>query len=341
MNMKARRKPSAYGVQGWIAPGGFQQKQTLPLDEYYSNLDLIVSAIDIANKEYLSIVKEYLRWQTRSSRQRLNSSPRSERFNDNDLRMLETAIQSTSQTGHSSVPHLHLIGILGERSYVDIWERAAENMAYLKNHPKHQRQKHQENGKKRAETMKRCRIAIEDSFSLIEQDLRAQGLDSARGGILLKIDMLRKYEEAYPMAPEHHPVFLPKLQTPNLLVLVSICTLISFIPLGMAWTKAANIPGSTEDAGFYIQIQNVIYQCVGLIITVYTVRQRSEENCVAWIRALWLAGVGILCALVSIPMYLYIPTMWSVLALFGASTAQLSVLLELSLMDDHSKLKLP
>ncbi|KAI0842625.1 hypothetical protein F5Y06DRAFT_131625 [Hypoxylon sp. FL0890] len=329
--MRAKRKSNPNSSQGWASP-------KIPFDEYQSNLMSIAKAIHAANEEYLSIVKEYLRWRNRlSSKKPFSSSQNLDRFSQNDLRILEGVVRAQPPGSRFAVPQL--LDSLRDMSYVGIWERAAENMAYLKSHPKHQTRRHQENGKKRAKKLKNCRIVVETGFALVEKELRVQGLNDVCDGILAKIDMLGKYEEAYPVPSERRIDSWFKFQTPTLLSIGAVFILASLIPMCVAWSKSTDPPGSTDDFDFWLNIQNAIIQFLGLVSTLYTVHRKSEEHHVAWICSIFLTGFGIVCAGIGIPIYLYLPTRWSALAFFSASVAQLCVNLEIAWMTDHSKLK--
>ncbi|KAI1142579.1 hypothetical protein F5Y05DRAFT_231767 [Hypoxylon sp. FL0543] len=330
-NMKAKRKPAPNGSQGWASP-------KIPFDEYQSHLTSIARAVHAANEEYLSIVKEYLRWRNwTSSKNPFSSSQKQERFSQDDRLILEGVVRAQPPGSRSAVPQL--LDSLRDTSYVGIWERAAENMAYLKSHPKHQIRGHQEKGTKRAEKLKDCRIKVETGFSMVEKELRVQGLKDVCDGILAKIDMLCKYEEAYPIPSERRTDLWSKFQTPPLLCISALFMLASLVPMCMAWNKSADAPGSTDDSDFLISIQNAIIQSVGLALTLYTVQRRSEEHRVAWMCAIFLTVCGVVCACVAVPMYLFLPTRWSTLASYGGSLTQLCVILEIAWMTDHSKLK--
>ncbi|KAI0137965.1 hypothetical protein F4776DRAFT_663543 [Hypoxylon sp. NC0597] len=345
--MKAKRKPIPNGTQGWAAPTSSQQSRTIPFDEYHSNLISIVKAIHTANGEYLSIVKEYLRWRNWSSfKNPFSFGQQSGRFTQDDLRVLEGVLQTqppvsgfVTQPSGSRLAVPQLLDLLRDTSYVGIWERAAENMAFLKSHPKHQTKNHQEKGRKRAENLKGCRVALETGFSNVKKELRVQGLGSVCDGILMKLDMLRKYEEAYPIPSERRIDLWFKFQTPTLSFFNTVFLLASLIPLCMAWNKSTDVPGSTEDPDFWTLIFSAINQSQSLVSTLYTINRQSEGHHVAWICAIWLTAGGIVCAYVGIPMYLFLPTKWSVLISAGGAISQLGVILEIAWMTDHSKLK--
>ncbi|OTA90499.1 hypothetical protein M434DRAFT_13895 [Hypoxylon sp. CO27-5] len=345
MNMKAKRKPTPNSTQGWAAPAGNQQ--SIVFDEYHSNLVSIAKAIHTANEEYLSIVKEYLRWLNwSSSKNPFSFSQSSGRFTQDDLHILEGVLQTKPPVGRfvaqppgSWFVHPQLLDLLRDTSYVGIWERAAENIAFLKSHPKHQTEKHQEKGRNRAGKLKNCRIALETGFSIIEKDLRAQGLGSVCDGILVKLNMLRNYEEAYPIPSERRIDLWFRFQTPTLPLVNTVFLLASLFPLCMAWSKSTGAPGSTEDSDFWMLILNAIIQSPSLVSTLYTVHRQSKTHYVAWICAVWLAAGGIACAYVCIPLYLFLPTKWSVLMSVGGPIAQLGVNFEIAWMADHPKLK--
>ncbi|KAI1416281.1 hypothetical protein F5Y13DRAFT_129762 [Hypoxylon sp. FL1857] len=341
MNMKAKRKSTPNDKQGWASP-------SISFEEYQSNLISIAQAIHTANQEYLSIVEEYLQWLDWSSPQTpFSSSQKRGRFSQADLRILEGVVQTQPPTSRFAVAQpsgsqfalRQLLDSLRNTSYINIWKRAAQNMAYLKKHPKHQTEEHQEEGRKRAEKFKNCRITVESGFALVEKELRVQGLDGVCDGIMAKIDMLRKYEEAYPIPPKRRMGLWFKFHTPTLLFFNLVFMLGSLIPMAIAWNRSTDAPGSTEDSDFWMLVQGAIIQSLGLISTIYTVHRKSEEHHTAWICAIWLTACGIIFAYIGIPMYLFLPTRWSGLTSFGAAVAQLGVILEIAWMADHSKLK--
>ncbi|KAI2639153.1 hypothetical protein GGS26DRAFT_378722 [Hypomontagnella submonticulosa] len=327
-----KRKLSPNLSQGWAAfTGSFPRNGSIS-GNCHANLISIAEAIHAANVQYKDIVSQYLRWRRRAS-----SSQTPERFDQHDLDVMTDITKARLPLTRPDIPRL--LENLSETSYIGIWERANENMAYLRGHWTHQRQKHQDKGTARAIEIRRCRVVVEDGLNLVKKELRALGHNDARDGILAKLSMLQKYEEAYPIAPQAQRGFLPNLQMPVLVFLSILFTSLGFIPAAVAISKSTNEVGSLEDSDFYMLIQSVIIQFLGLITAVYTVHQRSAENRVAWYLAISLAAWGIICGVASIPLYLYWPTIWSGVASCCASVAQAGVTLELAMITEHAKLK--
>ncbi|KAI1372932.1 hypothetical protein F4677DRAFT_448964 [Hypoxylon crocopeplum] len=337
MGTKTKRKLSTKWSQGWQNNYlGHQSNQSIT-DDCHSKLISIAKSIHAANKQYLSIVKEYLRWWAwRGSRKSYFSGQMFPKFDDNDLRILDDAVKEQPQIDRSAIEQL--IQSLCKTTYIKIWEQAAENMAYLRQHPKHQTQKHLDNGKKRAVELKNCRVAVESGFCLIKKELRTLGYGDICDGILDKIQTLRKYEEAYPIASEHR-VFQLSSQAAALMSINSVATILSLIPMGFAWSKSTGDPGSTDDPDFYQLMSGAAMQILGLYTAVWTVHKRSQDNPNAWRRALFLTAGGVACACAAVPLYIFVPTMWSAFASFFATAFQAGVTLELALMTELPKLK--
>ncbi|KAI1207298.1 uncharacterized protein F4807DRAFT_183528 [Annulohypoxylon truncatum] len=340
MNVKARRKATPNTAQGWVPPSSSNQHRKITFDSYHSHLVSIAKAIYAANGEYLAIVEDYLRWRNWSkAKTAFGFSQKPGRFTNDDLTVLKDLVAAGPPVGQSAVPQL--LDRLRQTSYIDIWRRATENMAYLKNHPTHQTKKHLENGRKRAERMKACRVIVETSYHKVENELRNQMHISVCDGVVEKLAMLRKYEDAYPVtsSSESSPDTRFKLPIPIYLCCILACLFLALIFIGVAWSKSSNALGSTNDTDFWTLLAFSTVQLLGFYTTVSNVSRKSTEKSVAWTCALYLTAFGIICTLVSIPAYTYLPTMWSTLLAFGAAVAQLVVLLELLLMADHSKTK--
>lgn len=111
-----------------------------------------------------------------------------------------------------------------------------------------------------------------------------------------------------------------------------LATMIAFVPLVLAWRASTNIPGTTEDADFYLLLQTAIMQLLGIFTALYP--STKGRNITAWIWAQAFAIGGALCTVGSVPMYLYLPTMWSALASFFGAVAQVVTTLQLALMSD-------
>ncbi|KAI0387195.1 hypothetical protein F5Y04DRAFT_78724 [Hypomontagnella monticulosa] len=330
-----KRKLSPNLAQGWAAFTGRLPNNGILSEDCHAHLISIAEAIQAANVQYKDIVSEYLRWR----RRRVSSSQNPERFNQYDLGFMIEIIKARLPLHRDDISKL--LENLSDTSYIGIWERANENVAYLRGHWTHQRQKHQDKGTARAIEIKRCRVTVEEGLSSVKRELQALGHTDVRDGILAKLSMLQKYEEAYPVASQTHQGFLPSIQMPVLIFASILCISAGFIPIAVAITKSKNEAGSVEDSDFYMLIQSTLVQFLGLATAVYTVRQRSAENPAAWNLAISLAALGIGCGVASIPLYLYRPTIWSGVASCCASAAQAGVTLELAMITEHTKLKQP
>ncbi|KAI0881816.1 uncharacterized protein GGS22DRAFT_56952 [Annulohypoxylon maeteangense] len=340
MNIKARRKGTPNPAQGWLPLSNNNQFKKITFDSYHAHLISIAKAFHVANEEFLAIVEEYLRWRAWSNARYAFGfkSQKPGRFTDDDLSVLKDLVQAGPPEGKFGVPQL--LERLRQTSYIDIWRRAIENMAYLKNHPKHYTKKHQTSGRKRAERIKECRVIVETSYGKVENELRNQMLFGVCDGILEKMAMLRKYEDAYPVSSsDSSPGTRFQFSVSTLLGGTSVWMFLSLIPMGIAWMKSTSTSGSTGDSDFWTLIQSSMMQILGLALAVCNIPRKSTERSTAWTCALILTCFGIVCALASIPTYLYLSTMWSNLLSYGATIAQTIVMLELTLMTDHSKIK--
>ncbi|XDG04432.1 hypothetical protein ABKA04_004047 [Annulohypoxylon sp. FPYF3050] len=337
MNVKARRKATPNPTQGWLPLSNSNKHRKITFDSYQSHLVSIAKAIHTANVEFLAIVEEYLRWRAWSNaKYTFGFSQKPGRYTDNDLAVLKDLVAAGPPVGQSAVPQL--LDRLGQTSYMNIWKRATDHMAYLKSHPK-RTQRHLENGRKRAERLKACRVIIETSYNKVENELRNQMLISVCEGVLEKVAMLREYEDAYPVSSGSLPDVRFKLPTPTLLCCASIYMTLSTIPAGIALTKGTHAPGSSNDPDFWWLVQSVAMQLLGLVLAVCNVPRKPTEKSAAWMSALCLTGFGILCASASIPAYLFLSTSWSSLMSSGATMSQIIVMLELTLMAEHFKIK--
>ncbi|KAI1088470.1 hypothetical protein F5B19DRAFT_471112 [Rostrohypoxylon terebratum] len=337
MNVKARRKATPNTAQGWLPPLNSNKHRKITFDSYHSHLLSIAKAIHAANVEFLAIVEEYLRWRAWSSAKHVfGFSQKPGRYTEYDLNVLKDLVAAGPPVGQSAVPQL--LDRLRQTSYMDIWRRATENVAYLKSHPR-ETLTHVNKGRKRAERLKACRVIVETSYGKVENELRNQMLIGVCEGVLEKIAMLREYEDAYPVSSGNVPDVRFKLPMPTLLCCSSIYMTLSTIPAGIALIKGTNAPGSTDDPDFWWLVQSVAMQLLGLVLAVCNVPQKPTEKSTAWTSALCLTAFGMSCTCASIPTYLFLSTSWSNFMSSGATMSQIIVMLELTLMADHSKIK--
>ncbi|KAI0108206.1 hypothetical protein F4814DRAFT_455024 [Daldinia grandis] len=328
--MKGKRKLSPNSAQGWTRTNTHNSDNLS--NDCRLGLVSIVQAIHNANVQYKHIVDEYLRWRNKL-RTRSSSNRNSTRFSEGDLQAMDETVA------------WQLLANLGERSYIDIWRRAAENMAYLRGLLKHQTPKHLETARNRAVDLKNCRVTVESSFNLVEKELRASGFDHYCEAILAKRDMLLKYEEAYPIlpeprpSPEIHQQSPPTFQMSTLIFIVLTVVAISFVFMGMAWSRSSNAPGSADDPDFYLQIQNTILQLLGLSTAMLVAHQRLFNDVTAWKYAICFSVAGALCAVLAVALYLFVPTIWSSFASFLAAIMQIGAMLQLALIAKTPKQK--
>ncbi|KAI1662796.1 hypothetical protein F4813DRAFT_341969 [Daldinia decipiens] len=340
--MKRKRRLSPNSAQGWTPPLSNSQSSDNLSNDCQLGLVSIVQAVHNANVQYKSIVDEYLRWRNKL-RTQSSSNRNSTRFSNDDLQTLDEVMKAYLSLDQPVA--WQLLVNLGEKSYIDIWKRAAENMAYLKSLSKHQTPKHLGRARNRAVDLKNCRVTVESSFKLVEKELRAAGFDHYCEAILAKKDMLLKYEEAYPILPESRPV--PEIhrespltfQMSTLIFIVFIVVAISIIPMAIAWSKSTNTPGSTGDSDFWVQVQNAILQVLGLSTTMLVAHQRLLNDKTAWNYACYFTIAGVICSILAIPVYLLVPTIWSSFSSFLSTIMQSGATLQLALIAAMPKQK--
>jgi hypothetical protein len=120
------------------------------------------------------------------------------------------------------------------------------------------------------------------------------------------------------------------LQVPVLVAIALISIILSLVPLVLAWRISGASPGTTSDVDFYLLIQTSIMQLLGLFTAIFPMAKRPASS--AWIWAQFFTIVGVLVSVAAVPMYLYLPTMWSALVSFIGSATQIAVTLELALI---------
>jgi hypothetical protein len=78
-------------------------------------------------------------------------------------------------------------------------------------------------------------------------------------------------------------------------------------------------------------------QLLGLFTTIYPLQRRSTKA--AWLWAIAFSIVGSICSIGAVPLYLYVPVMWSALVSFFGSAAQALVALQLALLAETIEMK--
>lgn len=116
--------------------------------------------------------------------------------------------------------------------------------------------------------------------------------------------------------------------SPTLTSIVSITILVAIIPMGIAWKLSANSKGSTTDVDFYLLIQSSMMSVLGIFTAIYPSSWQPSSHAGRWSSG--FAIIGILCASVAIPLYLYLSVMWSALASFVGTAVQNFMTLQLA-----------
>lgn len=79
-------------------------------------------------------------------------------------------------------------------------------------------------------------------------------------------------------------------------------------------------------------------QLLGIFTAMFPIYKRAKSHTWIWAQAFTIFGA--LCSILSIPLYLYAPTMWSALFSFFGSAAQAVMALLIALMADPVTLPL-
>lgn len=120
---------------------------------------------------------------------------------------------------------------------------------------------------------------------------------------------------------------------PVLVTIVFLTTLISIIPLLVAWQHSTNDRGSATESDFWLLILNSIMCLVGIFCAIFPSFWYPLSAYNRW--AQWLSVFGCVAAIAAIPMYRYLPTMWSALVAFLAQAIQGVVTLQLALATEQ------
>jgi hypothetical protein len=111
--------------------------------------------------------------------------------------------------------------------------------------------------------------------------------------------------------------------------IVPVLSLISSIPAYLAYTHSAHQVGSASDADFYQLISGSSVQLLSILVLVIPTFSNARLVPMAWFWTWVLAGASTLCAIVAIPLYLYVHTEWSAMVSFIGSVVQGFVTLQL------------
>lgn len=111
---------------------------------------------------------------------------------------------------------------------------------------------------------------------------------------------------------------------------VSMITLACVYPLFRAMNASPPTQGSPSDDNFWSQITNSMTQLAGFLTMLLPIYRETKAK--EW-KGVWaLTGLGCCSAIIAIPLYLKIPTSWSVFLSWMASSTQLFVVLQIALV---------
>ena len=121
-------------------------------------------------------------------------------------------------------------------------------------------------------------------------------------------------------------------QQDNLLLqaLLGALLLACIYPLYRALKSSSPTPGSPSDADFWQVILNVILQFAGFLTLLLPIYRETLAK--EWVGTWILSILGILSALVTVPLYLLAPISWSTFFSWLGASAQLLVVLQVALV---------
>ncbi|KAF2236428.1 hypothetical protein EV356DRAFT_498457 [Viridothelium virens] len=99
--------------------------------------------------------------------------------------------------------------------------------------------------------------------------------------------------------------------------------------MGIAWKLSSSTKGSTKDADFYLLIQSSAMNILGIFTAVYPTWNWPASHAKRW--AYTFTVLGIVCATVSILVYLYVSMIWSGLLSFSAAAIQAFMVLQFAI----------
>lgn len=105
-------------------------------------------------------------------------------------------------------------------------------------------------------------------------------------------------------------------------------SLLAIIPATLAWRHGESAPGSTHDSNFWQAVSSSIMQLLSLVIFIWPTSSNPRLSQLTWFWIWLLAGFSATCAIVSVPVYLVYPTIWSFVVAFAGVLAQAVVLLQ-------------
>ena len=117
--------------------------------------------------------------------------------------------------------------------------------------------------------------------------------------------------------------------SPTLSFLVPTISLLSCIPAALAWSHAPRQVGTVKDAEFYQLVSSSAMQLLGVATLIWPTVFHARLGHLSWVLTWILAGTSACFTILTVPLYLLLPTSWSALLSFGGSVALALVLLQL------------
>ena len=148
---------------------------------------------------------------------------------------------------------------------------------------------------------------------------------SLRPNIAKAIERADASHPKYTRSPSQHHQDNTLLQAT-----IGIFLLACIYPLFRVLDSSPPTPGSTSEANFWQQISNTIIQLAGFLTMLLPIYRETAAK--QWVGTWVLTVLGILSALIAIPLYLFVPVLWSAFFSWLASAAQLLVVLQIALV---------
>ena len=133
-----------------------------------------------------------------------------------------------------------------------------------------------------------------------------------------------------PSAASNETPDKPKVENMRvtLTFIVPVVSLLATVPAFIAWIYRESAPGSTHDSNFWQAISSSIMQLLSLVTFMWPRLSNPRLSQLTWFWIWLLAGFSATCAIVSVPVYLVYPTIWSFVVAFAGVLAQAVVLLQ-------------
>ncbi|KIM94389.1 hypothetical protein OIDMADRAFT_60717 [Oidiodendron maius Zn] len=183
--------------------------------------------------------------------------------------------------------------------------------------------------------LKKRMDALNENFILMKRTLSGKLVGKPDETLMYPGDKWWQPPEPGPEFKDKDPknvvdAFAPTWVQTTLTFLVPAISLLSCIPAALSFISATNEIGTARDADFFQLISSSAMAVLGLLtMMIPTFSSKTKLGKMAWFWTWILAGYSGVCAIVSIPLYLVIPTQWSAAVAFSGSVAQGLVTLQL------------